>query len=79
MTNWETEIFNYFDHPITNAYTEALNGLIRRMGRGYSFEALRAKILFTEGVHKVKMPKYHRQGFMSRRMDIMLSEADMPY
>ena len=55
--NWRKEIFNYFDHPITNAYTESLNNLIRlmhRIGRGYSFDALRAKILFTEGVHKEK-------------------------
>ncbi len=45
------EILNYFQHPVTNAYTESLNNLIRvmnRLGRGYSFEALRAKILFTE-------------------------------
>ena len=28
-----------------------------RLGRGYSFEALRAKILFTEGAHKVIKPK----------------------
>ncbi|MHB8176879.1 MAG: ISL3 family transposase [Vulcanimicrobiaceae bacterium] len=52
---WHEPIFNYFDHPITNAYTESLNNLIRmmnRLGRGYSFEALRAKILFTEGLHK---------------------------
>ena len=44
-----------FEHPVTNAYTESLNSLIRvmnRPGRGYSFEALRAKILFTEGAHK---------------------------
>lgn len=37
MTNWETEIMNYFDHPVTNSYTECLNGLIRvvnRCGRG---------------------------------------------
>ena len=36
MRNWETEIFAYFDHPITNAYTESLNNLIRltnRLGR----------------------------------------------
>ncbi|AOU97714.1 hypothetical protein BI364_07370 [Acidihalobacter yilgarnensis] len=62
--NWHTEIFNYFDHPITNAYTESLNNLIRvmnRLGRGYSFEALRAKILFTEGVHTVKKPKYPKR------------------
>ena len=53
--NWEPYILAYFDHPITNAYTESLNNLIRvmnRLGRGYSFEALRAKILFSEGAHK---------------------------
>lgn len=60
------EILNYFEHPVTNAYTESLNSLIRvmdRMGRGYSFEALRAKILFTEGAHFKKRvrPKFERQ------------------
>lgn len=57
MGNWHDEVFAYFDHPITNAYTESLNNLIRvmnRLGRGYSFDALRAKILFTEGLHKKK-------------------------
>ncbi|MBT4788682.1 MAG: hypothetical protein HON68_06045 [Gammaproteobacteria bacterium] len=37
--NWHKEIFNYFDHPITNAYTVSLNNLIRvmnKIGRGYS-------------------------------------------
>lgn len=61
MANWEEEVFSYFDHRITNAYTESLNSLIRvmnRIGRGYSFEALRAKILFTEGVMKQAKPKY---------------------
>lgn len=50
--NWTPWILAYFDHPVTNAYTESLNNLIRvmnRLGRGYSFEALRAKILFAEG------------------------------
>jgi transposase len=63
VDNWHKEIFNYFDHPITNAYTESLNNLIRvmnRIGRGYSFDALRAKILFTEGVHKEKRKKSRR-------------------
>ena len=67
FTNWQPWILNYFDHKVTNAYTESLNSLIRvmdRMGRGYSFEALRAKILFTEGAHKHKhklsRPKFER-------------------
>lgn len=63
VDNWFDEIFAYFDHPVTNAYAENLNNLIRvmnRIGRGYSFEALRAKILFTEGAHKSEGPKSRR-------------------
>jgi transposase len=63
VNNWLPEIMAYFEHPVTNAYTESLNNLIRvmnRLGRGYSFEALRAKILFTEGVAKTKKPKFQR-------------------
>lgn len=64
--NWEPYICNYFNHPITNAYTESLNNLIRvmnRLGRGYSFEALRAKILFAEGAFKLEKtrPKFKRR------------------
>lgn len=64
--NWQPYILNYFDHPVTNAYTESLNSLIRimnRIGRGYSFEALRAKILFAEGAFKKQIikPKFERR------------------
>lgn len=36
---------------------------MNRLGRGYSFEALRAKILFTEGAHKKSLakPKFERR------------------
>ena len=47
--NWREEILAFFDHPISNGYTEALNGVakvINRSGRGYSFEVLRARVLF---------------------------------
>lgn len=46
--NWENEILAFFDCPITNAYTECQNGLTRaidRLGRGYSFDAIRVKLL----------------------------------
>jgi Transposase len=46
--NWHEEIFSYFDKPITNAYTESLNSVIRhidRIGRGHSFETIRAKVI----------------------------------
>jgi transposase len=70
--NWQPYIVSYFDHPITNAYTESLNSLIRvmdRIGRGYSFEALRAKILFTEGAHahKQKRPRFERRSGVERK------------
>ncbi|HET6895847.1 MAG TPA: ISL3 family transposase [Candidatus Baltobacteraceae bacterium] len=75
--NWHGEILAYFDHPITNAYTESLNSLIRvmnRIGRGYSFEALRAKILFTEGPqkHKTARPKFER---VNRREPFVMMRA----
>jgi len=51
---------------ISNAYTESLNNLIRCVnciGRGYSFDILRAKILFTKGTHNViqPTPKFERR------------------
>src|SRR5690606_31508867 len=67
IKNWEEEVFNYFDHPITNAYTESLNNLVRvinRLGRGYSFDALRAKILFTEGFPKQKANGHSKKSQM---------------
>ncbi|MCL2589388.1 MAG: ISL3 family transposase [Betaproteobacteria bacterium] len=72
--NWTEPILNYFNHPVTNAYTESLNSLTRvmnRLGRGYSFEALRAKILFAEGVHKHKLsrPKFERKPVDKRRAE----------
>jgi transposase len=49
---WREFIFNYFEHPYTNAYVEAVNGLIdqiNRHGRGYDLETLRAKALLRYG------------------------------
>lgn len=49
MGNWHEEIFNYFDVQATNAYTESVNALLKqiyRNGRGYSFKAIRAKVLY---------------------------------
>lgn len=57
--NWREEILAYFDHPISNGYTEALNGVakvINRAGRGYSFEVLRARLLFKERKTMLQAP-----------------------
>lgn len=52
--NWENEILSFFDvmasggKRLTHAYTECQNSMTRgvdRMGRGYSFDAIRIKLL----------------------------------
>ena len=48
---WQPYILKYWDHLNINEHAEALkslSGVVDRLGRGYSFEALRAKILFTK-------------------------------
>ena len=60
MDNWQPEVFNYFTHKATNAYTESANGLAKianRLGRGYSFDAIRAKVLFGQAKRTDK-PKF---------------------
>lgn len=64
LSNWEQEVFNYFDYKVTNAFTESANNLIRhveRPGRGYSFEVLQTKILHTYGYKRVAKPKFDRK------------------
>ena len=64
LHNWRDYILNYFDTPkVTNAFTESLNNLIQlvnRNGRGYSFEVIRAKILYSSGVRVANKPVYNR-------------------
>jgi transposase len=60
--NWRPLILTYFDHRITNAFSESMINLIRlmnRLGLGYSFEAFRAKVLFTARA-QVRRPKFER-------------------
>jgi transposase len=70
VQNWHEEIFSYFDlqpNPVTNAYTEALNNLIKlanKNGRGYSFDVLRAKVLFSDGLRKITYPKFNKHDHM---------------
>lgn len=56
--NHYEDIFAYWDLPsnITHAYTECFNGLIKisnRLGRGYSYDILRAKTLYAKHARKV--------------------------
>lgn len=58
--NWREEVFSYFDFEgATNATTESLNNLIRekhRLGRGYQFDAIRAKVLYNEPASRRQAP-----------------------
>lgn len=62
LKNWEKEVFAYFDWPITNAYTESMNNLIReidRTGRGYSFKTIRCKVLYAMGINTTSKEARH--------------------
>lgn len=51
LDNWWVQIFNWYDHPISNAYTESINRIAKdmnRMGRGYSFEVIRARLVYDQ-------------------------------
>lgn len=50
---------------------------MNRLGRGYSFEVLRAKILFTEGAHKHKLSrlKFERR----REPELVVAKEVMGY
>jgi len=48
VDNWRKEVFAYFDTKLTNAFTEAANGILKianRLGRGYSLDVLRARVI----------------------------------
>lgn len=75
MKNWRKEILAYFDYPISNGYTEALNGVakvINRAGRGYSFDVMRARILYKHGSQLPAQATHVR----CWSCDVILEEAD---
>lgn len=55
LRSWWDEIFNHYDYPTSNAYTESINNIAKgmnRMGRGYSFDVIRARLLFDDDARK---------------------------
>ena len=59
---WHIEIFNFFDHNYTYALSENINNLIKaaeKAGRGYTFEVLRAKMLYDNS--EVRKPTYFKK------------------
>ena len=73
LRNWREPILAYFDYPITNGYTEALNGVakvINRQGRGYTFDVIRVRVLGR--LSREKRPP------MVERMDFIGSDGWKP-
>lgn len=59
VLNWGNEIFNFFDHRLTNAYTESANALIKtaqRESRCCDFETFRATVLYGGAVRWGRQP-----------------------
>lgn len=79
VTNWRKEIMNFFDYPATNGYTEAMNGVakvINRQGRGYSFEMLRARMLFSKFPPPTP-PSFHLDSELSKEEYKKLEDSIM--
>ena len=70
VSGWHEEVLAYFetDTPITNAFTESINRLAKdknRDGRGYSFEVMSARMLYTTK-HKKKSPQTKESPFLGK-------------
>jgi hypothetical protein len=64
INNCKQEVFNYFLHRYTNAFTESINNVIKKVekvGVGYSLDVLRAKVLY--GTTATKRPKWGESHF----------------
>jgi len=78
LKNWQEEIFNFYDQPETNAFTESANRILKditRMGRGYSFEVIRAKLLYNLEARKVtkqSIRKHIRKEVQTREFSFAL-------
>lgn len=60
IKRWRKYIFNYFDFPVTNAFTESKNREIKsiqRQGPRTSYPVLRAKLLYAHVARKPPAPK----------------------
>lgn len=77
LANSENEMLAYFGkHRITNGYTEAMNGVakvVNRMGRGYSFDVIRAKLLYSRKVHvRVRLADQRTEDMLGMTLELMV-------
>lgn len=86
MNSLKKEMLAFFDGNYTNAYTESFNNVIKRMvrlGNGYGFDTLRAKILYgSEATKKVKvkdMNFYAIEMVMNKKEPVLWSYTEDEY
>jgi transposase len=80
LRSWWTEIFNYYDQPISNAYTESVNNLAKgmnRMGRGYSFDVIRARLLYDDDARKDTRSTIRKKARKTARRPSLMEEEFM--
>lgn len=82
VDNWRAEVFNYFEHRVTNGQTEARNNVIKsmqRQGRGYDFETVRTMALYCGEVAPPRPPNpldASRQEAQAARMKSRRAKPD---
>lgn len=79
FNNFKQEIFNYFLHPFTNAYTESVNNIIKtveKAGKGYSYGVLRAKVLYGTRA-TIKKPKFNKDMDFVEFNSMMFKNVDL--
>lgn len=80
VKNWHTEFFNFFDYRYTNGITECLNNLIKdieKRGRGYSFDVIRAKMLFANNAVKAAKFSFSKSDFNIRNSSYMVGNFSL--
>jgi len=81
LTNWWGEIFNFYDHRVTQAYTESTNRLAKnmnRMGRGYCLEVMRARLIYEKQAREstTKVPGRKPKPLLPEKVMSRVSMAD---
>lgn len=86
INSLKKEMLAFFDGRYTNAYTESFNNQIKRivrLGSGYSYETLRAKVLYgSEATKKVKvkdMNFYAIELVMNKKEPVLWSYTEDEY
>lgn len=63
IEEFRRDIFNFFDFEYTNGFTESVNRLVKdmnRLGRGYSWDTLRARMLHYEFIRDIEKKTYRK-------------------